>query len=268
MLESRMTAISEQGPDIDHLPTRDGYDRWAGIYDTEQNPLVAMEEPHVDALLGDVSGLSVLDLGCGTGRHTIRLAARGAKVTAIDFSEGMLQRAREKTPGFAVKFIQHDLATPLPLPDQSFDRVLCGLVLDHVADLPLVFAEMRRVCKTAKRVPRPASGPPTSRPCGEGVTASHASSADEPRIVVSLMHPAMMLRGVQARFTDPATGRETRPASQPHQISDYVMAAINAGLTIDHLSEHAVNDELAKRCPRAEKYLGWPLLMMMRLGRA
>lgn len=233
-----MTATHSQLTRIDHLPTREGYDRWAEIYDGEGNPLVAMEEPHVDALMGEVRGLCVLDLGCGTGRHTVRLAARGANVTAVDFSEGMLARAREKVGDGKVRFIAHDLATPLPLPDQSFDRVLCGLVLDHIADLRRVFGEMRRLC----------------RPAGVGGA-----------IVVSIMHPAMMLRGVQARFTDPATGRETRPASVANQISDYVMAAINAGLSIDHLSEHAVDDELARRVPRAEKYLGWPLLLMMRL---
>jgi malonyl-CoA O-methyltransferase len=229
--------IETQIGGIEYLSTRDGYDRWATIYDTEQNPLVALEEPHVDGLLGDVRGLSVLDLGCGTGRHTLRLASRGADVTAVDFSEGMLALAREKTREFTVRFIAHDLAAPLPLPDRSFDRVLCGLVLDHIADLPLIFSEMRRVC----------------RPSPGGL------------IVVSIMHPAMMLRGVQARFTDPLTGRETRPASQPHQMSDYVMAALGAGLTIDHFSEHLADADLAQRCPRAQKHLGWPLLMMMRL---
>ena len=227
--------------DIDHVSTRDGYDRWAEIYDGEGNPLVAMEEPHVDALLSDVRGLNVLDLGCGTGRHTVRLTKQGANVTAIDFSEGMLARARKKTHGCDVRYIAHDLAAPLPLPDQSFDRVLCGLVLDHIADLRQVLSEMRRVC----------------RPAGVGGA-----------IVVSVMHPAMMLRGVQARFVDPITGRETRPASVANQISDYTMAALSAGLMIDHLSEHAVDDELARRVPRAEKYLGWPLLLMMRLRSA
>lgn len=232
-----MTSDPAMATDVDHLPTRDGYDRWAAIYDVEGNPLVAIEQPHVDALLGDIRGLTVLDLGCGTGRHTLRLAQRGAIVTAIDFSEGMLDRAREKSRGFEVQFIQHDLATALPLPDRSFDRVLCGLVLDHIADLGLLFREMRRVCRPA--------------PAGW--------------IVVSVMHPAMMLRGVQARFTDPATGRETRPASVANQISDYVMAATHAGLHIEHMSEHAVDEALARNFTRAEKYLGWLLLLMMRL---
>jgi hypothetical protein len=72
-----------------------------------------------------------------------------------------------------------------------------------------------------------------------------------------------MLKGVQARFTDPATGRETRPASVAHQLSDYVMAALGAGLRIGDLCEHVADDALAARVPRAARYVGWPLLFMM-----
>lgn len=219
---------------IEELSTRDGYDRWAEIYDTDGNPLIAIEEPQVDRLLGDIRDRAVLDVGCGTGRHALRLAAAGARVTAIDFSEHMLAKARAKPHAENVTFIVHDLAHPLPATDASFDRVVCGLVVDHIADLAALFAEVRRVCRG--------------------------------HIVVSVMHPAMMLRGVQARFIDPATGRETRPASQPHQISDYVMAAVRAGLTIDHLGEHAVDDALAATMPRAERYRGWPMLFIMRLA--
>src|SRR5262245_17901578 len=81
---------------VELLPTRDGYDRWAAIYDDEGNPLVALETAHVHALLGDVRGLDVVDLGCGTGRHTLWLANAGARVTAVDFSPEMLRRARAK----------------------------------------------------------------------------------------------------------------------------------------------------------------------------
>lgn len=221
------------------LPTRTGYDRWAEIYDTEGNPLIFLEEPHVDALLGPVAGLSVLDVGCGTGRHALRLAAVGAKVTAVDFSKGMLAKARLKTGAEKVLFVQHDLAERLPFVDGSFDRVLCGLVIDHIEDLAGLFGEMGRVCR--------------ARPAG--------------RIVISSMHPAMMLRGVQARFRDPGTGEEIRPRSVANQISDYVMAAVRAGLAIDHISEHVADAELAKTAPRAEKHLGWPMLLMMGLSR-
>jgi ubiquinone/menaquinone biosynthesis C-methylase UbiE len=227
--------VSSSTDPIDLLSTKEGYDRWAEIYDGDDNPLVALEEPWMDKLLGDVSGLKVADIGCGTGRHALRLAAAGAVVQAVDFSEGMLAQARAKAGKLAIVFHTHDLATPLPFADGSFDRVVCGLVIDHIASLGSLFGEMRRVC----------------RPSGF--------------VVVSVMHPAMMLRGVQARFRDPASGREIRPASCTHQLSDYIMAAAQAGFAFDHLSEQSVDETLACRLERARKYLGWPMLFLMRL---
>ena len=218
------------------LSTRDGYDRWSEIYDGEGNPLVELEEPQVDRLLGEARGLEILDVGCGTGRHALRLAARGARVTAVDFSPGMLARARAKSGAEQVRFVEHDLAGPLPFAPASFDRVVCGLVIDHVAPLAPFFAELVRVV----------------RPHGV--------------VVATVMHPAMMLKGVQARFTDPATGRETRPASHPHRLSDYMMAALDSGACVMALSEHAADAALAARVPRASRYVGWPLLFVMVLA--
>ncbi len=217
------------------LPTREGYDRWAVSYDVDDNPLVALEEPWVDSLLGEIRGLNILEVGCGTGRHAIRYASRGAVVRALDFSPVMIEQARQQAGANNVQFQLHDLSLPLPFPDQAFDRVLCALVLDHIADLELLFREMRRVCRSSGRV------------------------------VVTVMHPAMMLRGVQARFRDPQSGEEVRPASVAHQLSDYVMAAERTGFAFDHLSEHAVDEALANRLERARRYLGWPMLFLMAL---
>jgi malonyl-CoA O-methyltransferase len=217
----------------DVVPTDIGYNRWAEVYDAEDNPLMLLEESKITPLIGDVAGLQVADIGCGTGRHAIRLAAAGAKVTALDFSEGMLVRARAKPGADSVRFISHDLAQRFPLESCSVDCVLCCLVLDHIADLKGFFAELNRICK----------------PTGS--------------VIISVMHPAMMLRGVQARFIEPASGRRIYPQSQPNQISDYVMAAVHAGLQLEHLGEHAVDASLAVSSPRAAKYLGWPLLLLM-----
>jgi malonyl-CoA O-methyltransferase len=220
------------------LPTREGYDLWSAVYDSDGNPLIAIEEPLVDQLVGDFRGLRVLDAGCGTGRHAFRLAAGGAIVDAVDFSGGMLAQAKQKPGSERIRFHVHDLATMFPFPDHSFDRVICGLLLDHVENPRGFFAESGRVCS--------ASG----------------------LIVVSVMHPALMLKGVQARFHDSATGNEIRPASQSHQVSDYVMAALDSGLIITHLSEHCATEMLAAKHPRAQRYIGWPMLLMMALKRA
>lgn len=226
---------SQHGDDFVVLPAREGYNRWAAIYDEEDNPLVLLEEAHVQRLLGEVANLDVADIGCGTGRHARPMALAGARVTALDFADEMVRRGREQPGWERIQFIAHDVAQPLPLRDQSFDRVLCCLVTEHIADLPALFGELRRIC----------------RPTGF--------------IVLSMLHPAMMLRGVQARFTDPSTGQQTRPLSYPHQISDYVMAASRAGLSFDHISEHIADQELMARSERARKYAGWPLLLVMRL---
>ena len=233
-------AMSGTPPDppsaYDLLTTQAGYDRWAAIDDSEDNPLIALEEPQVDRLLGDVAGLSVLDVGCGTGRHSLRIASQGATVTGVDFSSEMIRRATENKWADHVRCMQHDLAKPLPFERATFDRVTCCLVFDHIADVTGLFREMGRVC----------------RPAGA--------------IVTSIMHPSMMLKGIQARFIDPVTGRETRPASEPNRISDYVMGALGAGLRITAMSEHAVDAALAARSPRAAKYLNWPMLLMMKLS--
>ena len=212
---------------------RERYDRWAPVYDHDANPLPALEDPHVREALGDLHGRDVLDLGCGTGRHTAWLAEAGARVTAVDFSERMLERARRKAPDADVRFIVHDLHDPLPLEAASFDAVVSGLVLEHLRDLDGFFGEVRRVL----------------RPRG--------------RAVVSAMHPAMFLRDSRARFTDPDSGEVVAPGSLPHRIGDFVMAAVRAGFTLRDVGEYAPDAEFVGRYPRAERYEGWPMLVVL-----
>jgi ubiquinone/menaquinone biosynthesis C-methylase UbiE len=217
------------------VAVRDAYDRWAEVYDHDRNPLTALEEPVVRAAVGDVSGKAALDLGCGTGRHAVWLAAAGAAVTGVDFSAGMLDEARRKPGASRVRFVVHDLERPLPFDDASFDLVVSGLVLEHLRDPGAFFGEVRRVL----------------RPGG--------------RAVVSAMHPAMFLRGSQAAFTDPVSGEKVRPGSYAHGTGEMVTAAVRAGLALEALSEHAPDAAFAAEYPRAEKYVEWPMLLVFQL---
>ena len=107
----------------------------------------------------------MLDVGCGTGRHAVRLAQQGGRVTGVDFSAGMLGKARQKPGAERVTFVEHNITASLPFAPASFDRVLSCLVLDHVPDVRVFFAELRRVCRRTGFV------------------------------VASVMHPAMELKG-------------------------------------------------------------------------
>ena len=219
--------------EIEVVSTQAGYDRWAEVYDDEDNPLVRLEEKHLPALLAGGARLKWIDLGCGTGRHGLRLAAAGADVTAVDFSAAMLARARLKPGAEKIRFLHHDLSQRLPFPDAGFDRLLCSLVLDHIQDTDAFFGECKRLCSR------------------------------EGKILMSVMHPAMLLKGVQARFIEPGSGRRVGPASYPHQISDYLMSAVRAGLLLDSINEFSADEGLAAESPRARRYVGWPLLLLM-----
>ena len=86
----------------------------------------------------DVAGLDIVDVGCGTGRHAVRLAGRGANVVGVDFSDGMLARAREKEGASQVRWVVHDVAVDavgvfgslVKLP--GLLRVVARRVADHV----------------------------------------------------------------------------------------------------------------------------------------
>jgi SAM-dependent methyltransferase len=103
---------------------RDFFDLQAPTYELHEftkNTLVEVQ------FLMDVlelrPGMSVLDLGCGTGRHARELAKRGIKVTGVDFSEGMLREARKKSDGLAVEYVAADITTYVH--PTAVDAVIC-----------------------------------------------------------------------------------------------------------------------------------------------
>lgn len=89
-------------------------------------------------------GGKVLDLCCGQGTLTAKLAKRNLEVVGLDFSPGMLKRARAAAPG--VLFAEGD-AQALPYDDKDFDAVVCNFGMMHIPDQPKALAEVARVLK-------------------------------------------------------------------------------------------------------------------------
>jgi 2-polyprenyl-6-hydroxyphenyl methylase/3-demethylubiquinone-9 3-methyltransferase len=91
------------------------------------------------------AGQGVLDLGCGDGAFAAELMDAGCEVTMADVAGEALRRARVRAPGAeAVQLVE---GAPLPFAEDAFDVVWAGEVLEHVADVVGLLAEVRRVLR-------------------------------------------------------------------------------------------------------------------------
>jgi SAM-dependent methyltransferase len=133
-----MTSTGERPNDYDAFAL--GYTQ-----DNDSNATNAYyERPASLALLGEVNGQRVLDAGCGAGSHAAEMIRRGASVTGLDKSAGLLAIARQRL-GADVPLHQADLGEPLPFPAASFDAALASLVMHYLHDWEPTLAEFRRV---------------------------------------------------------------------------------------------------------------------------
>ncbi len=96
----------------------------------------------------DWSDRDVLDLGCAGGFMAEAMAARGARVTGIDPAAGAIDAARAHARASGLR-IGYDVGAgeALPYTDAVFDAVVCVDVLEHVADLDQVLAQVARVLR-------------------------------------------------------------------------------------------------------------------------
>lgn len=183
------------------------YDTWAATYDDDLNATRDLDAAVVRQVPLAVSGADVVELGCGTGKNTAWLAGRARSVVALDFSPGMLAKARARVPDAHVRFVEHDLRDAWPLSAESADVIVGNLVLEHLEQLPPVYAEAARVL----------------RPGGA--------------LFLCELHPERQRRGGQAHFQDAATGERTYVPAFRHTIGEYVNSGIEAGLQLRRLGE-------------------------------
>jgi len=105
----------------------------------------------LDKLAPDLSGLRVLDLGCGTGYFSYQLAKRGATVIAADISKPMLAQCQKRCTGMSVITLEAD-AEALPFEAGEFDLAFSSLALQWCQDLSVPLQEMKRVVKPSGQI--------------------------------------------------------------------------------------------------------------------
>ncbi|MDD4614783.1 MAG: class I SAM-dependent methyltransferase [Caldisericia bacterium] len=135
------------------MPSEDLFDSLSAHYDDwYKTPLGEFVDTLEQRLLwkhcGNLMGKRVLDVGCGTGIYSIRMANLGAHVSAIDASNKMITIAQEKTEQSIVPihFIEA-AAENLPFQDHSFDIVVAVSSLEFVDNTYQSFEEIHRVLK-------------------------------------------------------------------------------------------------------------------------
>jgi SAM-dependent methyltransferase len=127
----------------------------AEIYEEHMVPAIfARWAPDRVETAGMRTGEYVLDAACGTGAVTRLLAGRVAptgKVVGLDINPGMLAVARRAIPDPNVEWLESS-AIETPLPDASFDAVVCQQGLQFFSDRPAALAEMHRALKRDGRL--------------------------------------------------------------------------------------------------------------------
>lgn len=200
---------------------QEGYNQWAATYDSVENKTRDADARATQTVLATLSLNKVLECGCGTGKNTAWLAQKAASLTAMDFSEAMLEKAAEKLASANVTFLQADLTQRWPFERSAFDVATCNLVLEHIEHLPPVFAEAARVLKKGGY------------------------------FFVSELHPVKQYSGSKARFE-----KEGETHVLPcfvHHASDYFNAAASAGLQCQRLDDWF--DEGETTVPRLLSFL-------------
>ena len=188
------------------MDIQNAYNEWSGTYDSDENLTRDLDQQVTRSLLGNLRFDSILEIGCGTGKNTVFFAQIGKTIHAVDFSQGMIEKAKEKVQAKNVRFLMMDITHPWEFGDQSFDLIVCNLVLEHIEDLSFVFAEAAR----------------TLRPMG--------------RFFVDELHPFRQYDGKKARFY--RNDEKIEVDAFIHHISDFVQAARHNGLALFELNEY------------------------------
>ncbi len=187
------------------METKDAYNLWSEQYDTNSNKTRDLEAKALRETLYSLDFAKCLEIGCGTGKNTEWLMQKAQHVTAVDFSDEMIARAKAKINSDKVLFRQADIRNSWKFVNDKYDLVSFSLVLEHIENLDHIFRE--------------ASG--SLLPGGN--------------VYLGELHPYKQHAGTKARF-------ETEEGLQVlecynHNISDFISAAKKSGLEITHLDE-------------------------------
>lgn len=194
------------------------YNIWSEQYDTNENKTRDLESIALRNALKGNPFENCLEIGCGTGKNTLWLKSIAKQVLAIDLSENMLTKAKEKISDKHVKFIHADITKDWHFTaEQKFDIATFSLMLEHIENLESIFQKLSKVMQLG------------------GI------------VYIGELHPFKQYSGSKARF-------ETEEGIQVvtcynHHISDFIDAAKKNHFQLVDLNEY-FDDESKSSLPR------------------
>ncbi len=117
------------------------YNSWAAQYDTNANKTRDLDHIATIETLKKLNFNTVLELGCGTGKNTEWLIQQAEQIIGLDFSEKMLEKARQKITSSKVQFIKTDLNQKWEIATDYADLITSSLTLEHIKDLSVIFEQ-------------------------------------------------------------------------------------------------------------------------------
>jgi ubiquinone/menaquinone biosynthesis C-methylase UbiE len=193
------------------MDVKQAYNIWADQYDSNSNKTRDLEAVSFRTTLDDIEFDTCLEIGCGTGKNTEYLLTKAKQVTAVDLSDEMLAKARQKINADNVQFIQADITNDWIFLNNQYDLVTFSLVLEHIENLNDIFKKVSKVLS----------------PNGF--------------IYVGELHPFKQYTGTKARF-DTEDGEQLVTCFN-HNISDFTSSAKQNGFEIVDISEYFDNDD-------------------------
>lgn len=194
------------------MDMQQAYDVWAHQYDTNENKTRDGEGVALRNTLAGLSFGTCLEIGCGTGKNTEWLMGRAQKVTAVDLSEEMLAKAKEKIESDRVQFVQADINKDWTFTGgKQYHLISFSLVLEHIEHLEAVFKQV-----------------------AQSIIAGGY-------VYIGELHPFKQYAGTKARF-DTQEGVQVVDCFK-HHVSDFMQAAKQNRLSLIDLDEHFDSDD-------------------------
>lgn len=185
----------------------DAYNEWSGQYDSNVNKTRDLEAKSLRTMLAGIPFNSCLELGCGTGKNTVWLLHHCDHLTAVDFAEEMLEKARQKIKSPNVHFIKADLQERWDFVKGKVDLVTFSLVLEHFENLVNLFMK------------------------------SAGALEKGGYLYIGELHPFRQYMGSKAKY-ETVKGTEILEC-YTHHLSDFLDAARREGFRLDDLKEYS-----------------------------